>query len=312
VYNSLFRPASNLIQLDSGHVMSRQRHSLLLGYVVAAIATLLATLLRKSLDPILGNMSPYTAYYVAIVLTAWYGGIGPSLAALISGGLLADYLFVDPRGSFRIHDLEHQVGLGLYVLVGLFVAVLCESLRASRRRTEAARAALADANRGLQGEIAERQRAEQWLLESEQRFRGYFEQGLVGMAMLSAEKGWIEVNKRLCQMFSYTERELMLKAWSEIVHPDDLPGDETHFERILSGASRGFVTDQRFLRKDGRILNARVSAQCMRKDDGALDCFLVLVLDLTDRTRQHADIPAARESAPRVKSVVGAANRVTG
>ena len=56
---------------------------------------------------------------------------------------------------------------------------------AGRRRTEAARTELAEANRGLQAEISERKRTERWLLESEQRFRAYFEQGLVGMAMLS-------------------------------------------------------------------------------------------------------------------------------
>ena len=121
------------------------------------------------------------------------------LLALISGALLAAYLFIEPRGSFPIHDLEHQVSLGLYVVVGIVVALFSESLHASRRRTEAARAELADANRGLEKEIDERQQAEQWLLESEQRFRGYFEQGLVGMAMLSAGKDWIEANRRFCR-----------------------------------------------------------------------------------------------------------------
>ena len=175
--------------------MSKARRSLLLRqYGVAVLATLLATLLRKLLDPVLDNTAPFTAYYVAIMFTAWYGGLGPSLVALISGAVLADYLFIEPRGSLLIHDLEHQVSLGLYVFVGIVVALLSESLHASRRRTESARAELADANRGLQEEIAERQRAERWLLESEQRFRGYFEQALVGMAMLSADRDWIEVN----------------------------------------------------------------------------------------------------------------------
>jgi len=38
-------------------------------------------------------------------------------------------------------------------------------------------AELAEANRRLESESAERKRAEQWLLESERRFRGYFELG---------------------------------------------------------------------------------------------------------------------------------------
>ena len=137
--------------------------------------------------------------------------------------------------------------------MGVVVALLSESLHASRRRTEAARAELADANRGLQKEIAERQQAEQWLLESEQRFRGYFEQGLVGMAMLSAERDWIEANRRLCQMLGYSEEELIGKRWTELIHPDDLAGEDAHFQRMLGGVVQGYVTDKRFIRKDGKI-----------------------------------------------------------
>ena len=164
-----------------------------------------------------------------------------------------------------------------------------ESLHASRRRTEAARAELAEANRGLQREIAERQHAEQWLLESEHRFRGYFEQGLVGMAMLSAERDWIEANQRVCQMLGYSEEELMGKRWADLVHPDDRPEEEVHFRQMLGGVVRGYVANQRFVRRDGKVLHASLSVQCMRKPDGAVDCILVLAQDMTNRTQVEAD-----------------------
>ena len=204
--------------------ISKHWQSFLICYGTALVATLLATLLRELLDPVLERTAPFSAYYAAVMFTAWYGGLGPSLLALVSGAVLADYLFIEPRVSLLASNLEHQVGLGLYLAVGVVVALLCESLHASRRRTEAARAELAEANRGLQKEIAERQQAERWLLESEQRFRGYFQQGLVGMAMLSAQKDWLEVNHRVCQMLGYSEAELLSKTWAEVVHPDDLPG----------------------------------------------------------------------------------------
>jgi PAS domain S-box-containing protein len=219
------------------------------------------------LDPILQNTAPFSVYYAAVMCTAWYGGLGPALVALVSGAVLADYLFIEPRLSLFASNLEHQVGLGLYVAVGVVVAVLSESLHASRRRTETARAELAKANHVLQKEIAERQQAERWLLESEHRFRGYFEQGLVGMAMLSAEKDWIEANHRVCQMLGYSEKELMSKKWGELVHRDDLAGDEAHFKQLLGGVVQGYVADQRFLRKDGKILYASLSVQCMWKPE---------------------------------------------
>jgi PAS domain S-box-containing protein len=254
--------------------------SLLIRYGTAVVATALASLLRKLLDPVLVNMVPFSAYYAAVMFTAWYAGLGPSLVALVSGAVLADILFIEPRRSLFGSNLEHQVGLGLYIVVGLVMAALSESLHAHRRRIEAAHAELAKANRELQKEIREREQTERWLLESEQRFRGYFEQGLVGMAILSAERDWIEANQRACQMLGYSEPELLSKKWTDLVHPDDLPKDAIQFKQMLGGVVRGYVADQRFVRRNGESLNARISMQCMRKADGEVDCILVLAQEM--------------------------------
>jgi PAS domain S-box-containing protein len=255
----------------------------LIRYGTAIAATLLATLLRELLDPILENVAPFSAYYAAVMFTAWYGGFGPSLVAIFFGAVLADLLFIEPYRSLFVTNLEHQVALGFYIVVGTVVAALCESLHANRRRIETARAELDEANRGLQKEIAEHQQAERWLLESEQRFRGYFEQGLVGMVMLTAGRDWIEANHRACQMLGYSEVELMCTKWADLVHPGDLPGEELHFKQMLGGVVQGYVADQRFIRKDGTLLFASLSVQCMWKPDGSVDCILVLAQDLTNR-----------------------------
>jgi two-component system CheB/CheR fusion protein len=276
---------------------------------VAVAAVILATLLRKLLDPVLEDTAPFTAYFVAIILTAWYGGLGPSLVALISGALLATYLFIEPRGSFLIHDLEHQVSLGLFIFVGVVAAWLSELRHASRRRTESARAELADANRGLQKEIADRQQAEQWLLESERRFRGYFEQGLVGMVILSEKRDLLEVNQRFCRLLGYSEEELATKRWPDLTHPDDLAAEDAQFQKMLHGVIKGYALDKRFLRKDGKPLYTSLSTKYMRKDDGTLDCILVLVQDVSERFQLEEDLRAAKNSAERAKGIAESANR---
>ena len=129
------------------------------------------------------------------------------------------------------------------------------------------------------------------------------------MAMLSADKDWIEVNHRLCQMLGYSEEELTEKTWTELTYPDDLPGEDAQFQRMLGGVIKGYVTDKRFVCKDGKIVYASLSAQCMRKDDGTLDCILVLVQDITERKRLEADLRAAKDSADRAKAVAELANR---
>lgn len=140
-------------------------------------------------------------------------------------------------------------------------------------------AELAEANRSLESEIVDRKQAEEWLLESEQRFRGYFEQGLVGMAILTAQREWLEVNSRLCRMLGYTEDELLMKQWPELTHPDNRSADEAQFQRLLDGMAHGFITDTQLVRKDDTILAAGLSTQCLKKPDGTIDCILILVQD---------------------------------
>lgn len=138
-------------------------------------------------------------------------------------------------------------------------------------------AELAATNQELQSEVSERRQAEQFLLESEERFRGYFEQGLVGMAILSAKFDWVEINDRLCRMLGYSENELLLKTWRDLAPPEETPLDESHFQRIVNGLSRAVITDCRFVCKDGRLFHAGISIQCLRKSDNTVDSILMVV-----------------------------------
>jgi PAS domain S-box-containing protein len=148
--------------------------------------------------------------------------------------------------------------------------------RVAERTTE-----LAEANHNLESEIVDRRQAEHWLLESEQRFRGYFEQGLVGMAILTAERDWVEVNAKLCKMLGHSEEELLLMGWSDLIAEEDRPAAEAEFQRLLEGSVRRFVAEARMVRKDGRAFPAGLGAQCLQKADGTIDCILVLVQDMT-------------------------------
>ena len=144
----------------------------------AIIAIALATLLRAGLDPFLRDSLPFTTYYVAVMFVTWYADRAQALLATVSGGMLATYLFVAPRGSLLINGLEHQAGIVLYVAVcGVII-----NLTASRRRTEAASARLADTIRELNEQVAERKRIEK-------RMNGYVE------ALESANKSLEELNQ---------------------------------------------------------------------------------------------------------------------
>ena len=210
----------------------------------------------------------------------------------------------------RAGIVDRIVGYGGMWVLGLFgIAVLSHKLqRQVEHRCQAERelqeahdllehrvaertAELTEATRQLQSEVAERKQAEQWLLESEQRFRGYFEQGLVGMAILSPDGEWVEVNDRLCKLLGYTRAELPQESWTELTHLEDRPAEESQFQRMMGGVVKGYVMAKRFVRKDGKVFSAIVSAQCMRKEDGRVDYILAVVVDVTDQRRAQESLP---------------------
>ena len=132
-------------------------------------------------------------------------------------------------------------------------------------------------------DITERKQAEEALRASEERFRSYFEQGLIGMAVSLPDRRWIQVNDRYCDMLGYSREELLGMKWSDLTHPDDLERNLMPLNRALAGESEHHTLEKRFIRKDGSIMYATVFARCFRRQDGSVDHFLSLVEDITER-----------------------------
>lgn len=152
----------------------------------------------------------------------------------------------------------------------------------------------------LAAELIHRQQTEEALRASEERFRKYFDLGLIGIAITSPVKGIVEVNEELCRILGYEREELLRMTWAQCTHPDDLAEDVLSFERIMAGEIDGYTLDKRWIRKDGQIINSIMAAQCVRRADGSVAHFVGLVQDITRRTRAEEALHKARSELAHV------------
>ena len=148
---------------------------------------------------------------------------------------------------------------------------------------------------GTATDITKRKIAEAALSKSEERFKRFFELPLIGVGVSSADRRWIDVNPRFCEMLGYKREELIGRSWMELTHPDDLPQNIGIVDRSQQGEFDQWSYDKRFIRKDGSILHVTTSGACVRKSDGSIDYFIALHQDITARKESEAETIRQRQ-----------------
>ncbi len=132
-------------------------------------------------------------------------------------------------------------------------------------------------------------------------FNSYFELGLIGMAITSPEKDFIEVNSYLCEMLGYSKKELLKKKWSDLTHPEDQELNDKFQKRVLAGDINAYTLEKRLIHKDGSTIHVSISSKSSRKQDGSVSEFFSLVQDITERKRAEDEI---RKSELKYRTVV--------
>jgi K+-sensing histidine kinase KdpD len=84
----------------------------------------------------MGNEQPFSFFYIAVMVTAWYGGWRRALLTLTLGALSAAYFFLPPDNSLAVTGAADQVGLALYLCVALIGTLLIDALRQQQRAAE--------------------------------------------------------------------------------------------------------------------------------------------------------------------------------
>ena len=128
--------------------------SLPLRYGAAVVSVALALGIKLLLTPVMTQHSPFLLLAGAVMVAAWFGGLGPGLLATVLGAVSADYLFLSPVGSFTGLAGKGALPQILFVLQGVLITSLAHALHLARQRAEASKSE-AENHRE---ELAERER----------------------------------------------------------------------------------------------------------------------------------------------------------
>ena len=132
--------------------------------------------------------------------------------------------------------------------------------------------------------IDDRKKTEEALRQSEEKFRKFFEEAPMAMAMVSDFK-FVKVNRAFQAMLGYSEKEFIGKTLFEITHPEDLPQTKELASSVHDGKREKFQSEKRYLRKDGQSLWVNVSGTVIRDGAGSRLYSLIMVENITDRIK---------------------------
>ncbi len=153
-------------------------------------------------------------------------------------------------------------------------------------------------------DITDRKQAEEALRESERRFRAVFEQAAVGVVQVDLDERFMAANDRFCEILGYARDELLGKTLRDLTHPDDAEACLAQARRLLTGEVPLYMSEKRYVRKDGTVIQCALFASLVRDDSGRPEYAIGVVEDIMERKRAEQKLAEAhRQTAAILESI---------
>jgi PAS domain S-box-containing protein len=200
----------------------------------------------------------------------------------------------EDRASYRKSGIRSTQSTPLFSRTGELVGIISNHWREihepSKRELR-----LLDVLARQAADLIEWKRADDEVRASEARMRATVEQATAGVARCDVNGRITFANQKLCQMLGFPETELIGKTFEDVTHPEDLGTNRVLFRKLI-GQGKPFEVEKRFIRKDGGVLWADVSAGAVRGVDGKTQSTVAVVVDVTARKKAEAELQKANEA----------------
>jgi PAS domain S-box-containing protein len=269
--------------------MERQKErSLAARYLTALLAPLVVAGAMQLTWPFF-EQSPTALFLLAVMFSAWYGGLAPGLLSVLVSFLLADYFFVAPYFALwppRQGDIVYLVTLAT---VGSFISVLSELMQRARQRAESSL------------DITKR---------SEDMYRSLVTTTSQIIWNTDAEGQIVMDVPAWRDITGQSFEEMKGKGWIDALHPRDRERlGEIWSEAAL--AATPFETEGQIRQRDGSYRNYLIRGVPVFKEDGVtVREWVETASDITERKRGDERFKMALEAAPNPMVMINSEGKI--
>ena len=132
------------------------------------------------------------------------------------------------------------------------------------------------------------------IVSASKGYRTAFDSAPIGIAFVSPEGRWLQVNRALCQLVGYTEEQLLELNISSLTHPDDSRRRWSASGGRWRDARRSRI-EKRYVRADGTTVWVAVTSTLVRDAAGAALYSVAQIENINDRVHAQAALGEAEE-----------------
>jgi PAS domain S-box-containing protein len=139
-------------------------------------------------------------------------------------------------------------------------------------------------------DITERKKVERLIRESEEKYKNLVELTTDIIYITDNQGIQVYMNDESFRILGYASEEIIGRPWTVLIHPDDWGSSSGMFKSMMEQYIDIFNFENRYLAKDGRVLNLIHNIRVLRDEEGAIAGIQGIARDITRRKKEEEDI----------------------
>lgn len=109
----------------------------------------------------------------------------------------------------------------------------------------------------------------------------------IGMAIVSLDGKWLNVNNKLCEIIEYTKEELEKRSIQDVTFQADIDSDLDSRTKLLSGKIQSYQVEKRYVKKDNQLTWIVTNVSLVRGKENKPLYYISQIQDINDRKQNE-------------------------